>query len=70
MPDDVDYIKYDLGNSYGWMPIQSTLTVNLQPVVSRNRQATSTLLSDFVKGSFLGGSTLGTSTTDKDGGIF
>ena len=70
MPDDVDYIKYDLGNSYGWMPIQSTLTVNLQPVVSRSRQSTSTLLSDFVKGSFLGGSTLGTSTTDKDGGIF
>ena len=70
MPDDVDYIKYELGKSYGWMPIQSTLTVNLQPVVSRSRQSSSTLLSDFIKGSFLGGGALGTSTTDKDGGIF
>ncbi len=70
MPDDVDYIKYDLGVSYGWMPIQSTLTVSLQPVVSRTRQAAKMLLNDFVKGSYLGKGVYGTSTDDKDGGIF
>jgi len=69
MPEDVDYIKYELGKSYGWMPIQSSLTVGLQPVVSRNRQV-ALALDDFVKGSFLGQSNLGTSTTDKNGGIF
>lgn len=70
MPDDVDYVQYELGQSYGWMPIQSTLTVNLQPVVSRSRQVGNQLLDDFVKGSFLGRGALGTSTTDEDGGIF
>ena len=70
MPDDVDYIKYELGKSYGWMPIQSSLTVGLQPVVSRSRQISGTVLDDFVKGSFLGKGELGTTTTDKDGGIF
>lgn len=69
MPDDVDYIQYKMGAYGGWMPIQSTLTVNLQPVVSRTRQATRMRLDDFVKGSYLGGAT-STTPYDEEGGIF
>lgn len=70
MPDDVDYIKYNLGVTYGWMPIQSTLTVTLQPVVSRNRQFGLMKLDDFARGSYLGNGSLGTTTNDPEGGIF
>jgi len=67
MPEDVDYIKYIIGDgSYGWMPISSTLTVTLQPVVSRKRQSEKMLLDDFTKGGFLGGS--GTKTNQPGGG--
>ena len=56
MPEDVDYIKYSIADGgYGWMPISSTLTVTLQPVVSRKRQSQQMLLDDFTKGGFLGG---------------
>jgi hypothetical protein len=56
MPEDVDYIKYTIGDGgYGWMPISSTLTVTLQPVVSRKRQSERMLLDDFTKGGFLAG---------------
>lgn len=69
MPEDVDYIKYTNGdNEYGWMPISSTLTVNLQPVVSRKRQTEKMLLDDFTKGGFLGGA--GTPTSTPEGGVF
>lgn len=70
MPDDVDYIQYRLGVNYGWMPIQSTLTVNLQPVVSRTKQAGKMLLDDFTKGSYLGNGRYGTETNDPEGGMF
>lgn len=69
MPDDVDYIKYRVSVNYGWMPIQSTLTVNLQPVVSRSKQIGSMKLDDFVRGSYLGKDVYGTGTTDPDGGM-
>ena len=70
MPDDVDYIKYNSGDgAYGWMPISSTLTVTLQPVVSRKRQTQQMLLDDYTKGSFLSGQS-GTKTTTPEGGIF
>lgn len=68
MPEDVDYIKYlSTGDTYGWMPISSTLTVTLQPVVSRKRQTTKMLLDDYTKGSFL--DKQGTKTTTPDGGL-
>jgi hypothetical protein len=74
MPEDVDYIKFVTGDGmagdggYGWMPISSTLTVNLQPVVSRKRQTEKMLLDDYTKGGFLGGA--GTKTSTPEGGIF
>jgi hypothetical protein len=69
MPEDVDYIKYVTGDGgYGWMPISSTLTVTLQPVVSRKRQTAKMLLDDYTQGSFDGGS--GTPTSTPGGGIF
>jgi hypothetical protein len=56
MPEDVDYIKYTIQDGgYGWMPISSTLTVTLQPVVSRKRQGERMLLDDFTRGGFLAG---------------
>jgi hypothetical protein len=39
MPDDVDYIPYEYNAWKGWMPTHSTITVNLQPVVSRRTQS-------------------------------
>ena len=69
MPEDVDYIKYVMENgAYGWMPTASTLTVVLQPVVSRKRQTTQMLLDDYTQGSFLNKSNTPTSTPE--GGIF
>jgi len=50
MPDDVDYVQYIYENEKGWMPTQSTLTVTLQPVVSRRTQAQSIALDDYVQG--------------------
>lgn len=72
MPDDVDYIKYQIAGSYGWMPVHSTLSVTLQPVISRKRQSEKMLLDQFVKGAYLNagnGTILGTSPSDADGGI-
>jgi len=50
MPEDVDYVQYIYDNEKGWMPTQSTLTVALQPVVSRRRQAQSITLDQYVDG--------------------
>ena len=66
MLEDVDYINYVIQDGgYGWMPISSTITVTLQPVVSRKRQTEKMLLDDFTKGSFLGG---GRTRLDEPGG--
>ena len=70
MPDDVDYITYQIGGTRGWMPIQSTMTVNIQPVVSRKRQSEAMLLDNFAQGSYLGKDKFGTGLDDLDGGIF
>jgi hypothetical protein len=54
MPEDVDYIKFlDNGENYGWMPVLSTLTVTLQPVVSRKRQAEEMSLDKFVNAEYI-----------------
>lgn len=55
MPEDVDYIKFITGvdNTYGWMPTVSTLTVTLQPVVSRKRQAEEISLDKFVNAEYI-----------------
>lgn len=56
MPDDVDYIKYRQGNGddhYGWMPTVSTITVTLQPVVSRKRQSEEMSLDKFVNAEYI-----------------
>ena len=55
MPEDVDYIKYYMpdGENFGWMPTVSTITVNLQPVVSRKRQAEEISLDKFVNAEYL-----------------
>jgi hypothetical protein len=52
MPDDCDYIKYSYKDNeeYGWMPTSSTLTVTIQPVLSRQRQAEEMKLDDYVRG--------------------
>lgn len=54
MPEEVDYVRYNTLGDSGWMPSQSTLTVTLQPIVSRSRQARSISLDDFVAGRALG----------------
>jgi hypothetical protein len=55
MPDDCDYIKYRTWDdeNYGWMPTISTLTVTLQPVVSRKRQAEEMSLDKFVNAEYI-----------------
>jgi hypothetical protein len=55
MPEDVDYIKFfkGMGENYGWMPTVSTLTVTLQPVVSRKRQAEEMNLDSFVNAEYI-----------------
>ena len=53
MPDDCDYIRFDYGNFRGWMPTSSTLTVTLQPVLSRQRQASEISLDDFAAGKLI-----------------
>lgn len=55
-------------NSSGYMPTSSTLTVVLQPVVSREKQSLSMKLDDFVRGSFITGE-LGTSPGTQSGGM-
>jgi hypothetical protein len=70
MPEDVDYIRYPMAGTFGWMPVQSTMTVNLQPIVSRKRQSEAMLLDNFAQGSYLGDSKFGTSSDDADGGVF
>jgi hypothetical protein len=70
MPEDVDYIRYPMAGTIGWMPVQSTMTVNLQPIVSRKRQSEAMLLDNFAQGSYLGDSKFGTSSDDADGGVF
>lgn len=55
MPDDADYIEFsygDAGRKTGWMPTSSQLTVSLQPVVSRRRQAQSINLDEYVRGAY------------------
>lgn len=70
MPDDCDYVKYTTAaDSYGWMPSVSTLTVVLQPVVSRKRQSSSMLLDDFTAGGYFNGIN-GVKTGNPDGGVF
>lgn len=63
MPEDVDYIKFitGFGENYGWMPTMSTLTVTLQPVVSRKRQAEEMSLDKFVNAEYI--------ATDGKGGL-
>jgi hypothetical protein len=56
MPDSVDYIKYGLGgagNSEGWFPTESTMTVTLQPIYSRARQASDIPLEKFLQGDLI-----------------
>jgi hypothetical protein len=55
MPEDVDYIKFlqGFGENYGWMPTVSTLTVTLQPVVSRKRQSEEMSLDKFVNAEYI-----------------
>jgi len=55
MPDDCDYIKFRTadGENYGWMPTMSTITVTLQPVVSRKRQAEEISLDKFVNAEYI-----------------
>jgi hypothetical protein len=54
MPEDVDYIKFIYNNeNYAWMPVMSTLTVTLQPVVSRKRQAEEMSLDKFVNAEYI-----------------
>lgn len=53
MPDDVDYVKYEGGNQIGWMPTSSTLTVALQPIISRKSQSTDMNLDKFVRGEYI-----------------
>jgi hypothetical protein len=59
MPDDCDYIKYMFEGTEGWMPTASTLTATLQPVVSRQRQASDISLDAYVKGDYTAGRTGG-----------
>jgi hypothetical protein len=58
MPDDVDYVKYQVTDRIGWMPTSSTLSVTLQPVVSRKTQARAMNLDDFVGGKLVIGQTV------------
>jgi hypothetical protein len=53
MPDDVDYIKYERVNTSGWMPTSSTLTVALQPIVSRRSQSREMDLDKFARGDYV-----------------
>jgi hypothetical protein len=55
MPEDCDYIKFRPmdGENYGWMPTMSTITVTLQPVVSRKRQAEEISLDKFVNAEYI-----------------
>jgi hypothetical protein len=55
MPEDCDYIKFLTvdGENYGWMPTVSTITVTLQPVVSRKRQAEEMSLDKFVNAEYI-----------------
>lgn len=67
MPDNVDYVKYTLGagtslNS-GWFPTESTITVVLQPIYSRSRQASDIPLEKFLAGDLIA------RNGDKAGGI-
>lgn len=55
MPDDVDYIAFDYyGNGAGRMPTMSTITVTLQPVISRDAQANNFDLEAFARGELVG----------------
>lgn len=66
MPDNVDYIKYNLGtagNSQGWFPTESTITVMLQPIYSRARQASDIPLEKFLQGDLIA------KNSDKSGGM-
>lgn len=66
MPDDADYIKftygaqmYNTGRKTGWMPTTSQLTVTLQPVVSRSRQARGINLDEYARGGYFRGTGAG-----------
>ena len=67
MPDDADYIKFTYGDGRksGWMPTSSQLTVTLQPVVSRSRQAKGINLDQYA----VGGYTKQTGSGTEDGGV-
>ena len=71
MPEDVDYIPFKVGDRQGWIPITSTLSVTLQPVFSRTRQASNFNLEDLVGGKALSSSgTYSISTrNDSTGGM-
>jgi hypothetical protein len=72
MPEDVDYIPFTVGGRTGRIPIASTLSVTLQPVVSRARQAANFSLNDFVSGKALsnaGGTYSVARRDDNPGGI-
>jgi hypothetical protein len=59
MPDGVDYICSNPAgptSMQNWVPTESTLTVNLQPVVSRARIAADFDLDKYANGGYLGGS--------------
>jgi hypothetical protein len=62
MPDDCDYVPFKLGNRQGRMPAVSTISVTLQPILSRKRQA-----QDFSLDSFSAGKYLGTRDSDQGG---
>jgi hypothetical protein len=54
MPDDCDYVPFAIGKRQGRMPTVSTITVTLQPVMSRKRQSQDFNLEDFSAGKYLG----------------
>ena len=72
MPEDVDYIPFMVGGRTGRVPIASTVTLTLQPMISRQRQSQNFNLADFVAGKYVSGG-LGNYTTqrrdDNPGGI-
>ena len=72
MPEDIDYIPFMVGGRTGRVPIASTVTLTLQPVVSRQRQSQNFNLADFVAGKYVSGG-VGNYTTqrrdDNPGGI-
>jgi hypothetical protein len=70
MPEDVDYIPFKNGDKQGWIPTTSQITVTLQPIFSRSRQASNFSLEDLVGGKALSNGTYSISTrNDNTGGM-